>query len=355
MRRHHREVGHRQPQALAGRAAAGGAGIDQLGRAPRTARGAVAVRGHLLSSAASWTRTRSISPLLAIGEHRELEIEALERLDDGLGDDAPHVALRVGGDRSTTAPTACSSRAAPSWYAVMYSSHAALSFISSAMNFQLLSGSLTRSRNRLCCSFCDTLRKNFRIDAAVARPVLLGVVDRLEPLLPEIVEVLRARAAAAGRRGTRVHAHRRAPPRSGCGSRCRCGRARAGSLDAPQEVVIELLGVRRLERVDLAALRVHAASSPRGSCRPCRRHRAPGNQQHASSDRRRTASAAASRACRPPSRAPRRSPPCRSRRRCSVVAFLILNESSNGTRYGLSTGSNRIGFGHRAARYRVLV
>ena len=114
-----------------------------------------------------------------------------------------------------------------------------------------------RSRKRFFCSFFETFRKNFRIAIAVARQVALVGVDVLEALLPDLLSHERCRQVLAyqilGMDADDEHLLV-----VGAVEDADTATLRDRLVGAPQEVVVELLRGRLLEREHLAALGIHA-------------------------------------------------------------------------------------------------
>ena len=139
----------------------------------------------------------------------------------------------------------------------MYLSQSLRSATSPISNFQRLAGSSSRARKRWRCSSFETCRKNLR----TSTPLRARWRSKSRMLLKRSSQMSLPTSAFGSRwraRHLRVHAHhqhllvvRAVEDADAAALGQRLG-------DAPEEIVIELLGARRLEGMHLAALRIDA-------------------------------------------------------------------------------------------------
>ena len=171
------------------------------------------------------------------------------------------------------------------------------------MNFQCLSGSSRRSCRRALLLVLRDVQEELDDGRAVVGEHALEVVDLLVAALAPLLAI------------QLVHPHDQHVLVMAAVEDHDLALRAAPAVDAPEEVVFELLAVGRLEARHPHALRIDRARTRAGSCRPCRWCPCPAARSAACACARRRARPAVRRCAAPAPRAWPAAPPWRSGRR----------------------------------------
>ena len=128
--------------------------------------------------------------------------------------------------------------------------------MSAALNFQFLSGSSMRSRNRFRCSSLRKMQKHFDGSRSVAVKVFFQIHDGAIPLLPDVLFVAQFLRQALAAKNLRMHPNHQHflviravkypdPPAF-----------RKHARGSPEKIVFQFVGARLFETENLAALRI---------------------------------------------------------------------------------------------------
>src|SRR2546423_15645613 len=140
----------------------------------------------------------------------------------------------------------------------MYSFQSLRSATSFMENFHCLAGSSSRARRRRRCSALEICRKNLSTKDTVAGKMSLKGANVFETLLPYVfAEELGWQLLA--RQHFRMDAHHNHLFIIRAVENADSPAGRQADRRTPEEVMIELVRARRLERMNLAALRIDAA------------------------------------------------------------------------------------------------
>src|SRR5207249_2538104 len=188
-------------------------------------------------------------------EPRILQVQAAQRVDDDLRNDQPRIRLVVRGHH-VPRRVALAGGAQAGLVSLHIVLPVAALFDVGHAEFPVLLGIVDARQKALALLLLRDVKKELEHARAVAVQVALQVRDRLVALLPRVVFAAPVGNAFAAQ-DLRVHAHDqdllvvRAVEDADTPALGEQARA------APQEIVLQLLGARVLEAVDLAALRVH--------------------------------------------------------------------------------------------------
>src|SRR5438552_9027688 len=189
-------------------------------------------------------------------EPRILQAQAAQRVDDDLRNDQPRTRLVVRGHHVPRRGALAGGAQAGLVSLHVVLPAAALVDVGHA-EFPVLLGIVDAREKALALLLLRDVKKELEHARAVAVQVALEVSDRFVALLPRVAFAASVGNAFAAQ-DLRVHAHDqdllvvRAVEDADTPALGEQARA------APQEIVLQLLGARVLEAVDLAALRVHA-------------------------------------------------------------------------------------------------